>query len=141
MGGSNGGLLVAAVMEQCPDLFAVALLGVGVLEVLRFHRFTGGVVGTAEYGSSEDAMQFGYLYRYSPLHNVIPGACYPATLISTADHDDRVIGSSSQRHSRRLRGCDRPGFSEPRGRHRTPSGRPTNGSPSSPTAGRSRSQT
>jgi prolyl oligopeptidase len=95
MGGSNGGLLVAAVMEQRPDLFAVALLGAALLDMLRFHRFTGGVVGTSEYGCADNATEFAYLYRYSPLHNVAPGTCYPATLISTADHDDRVVPSHS----------------------------------------------
>jgi prolyl oligopeptidase len=111
MGGSNGGLLVGAVMEQRPDLFAVALPGVAVLDMLRFHRFTGGVVGTAEYGSADNATEFAYLYKYSPLHNVTPGACYPATLITTADHDDRVVPSHSFKFAATLQaaqGCDRP---------------------------------
>ena len=111
MGGSNGGLLVGAVMEQRPDLFAVALPGVAVLDMLRFHRFTGGVVGTAEYGSADNATEFAYLYKYSPLHNVTPGACYPATLITTADHDDRVVPSHSFKFAATLQaaqGCDKP---------------------------------
>ena len=111
MGGSNGGLLVGAVMEQRHDLFAVVLLGVAVLDMLRFHRFTGGVVGTAEYGSADNATEFAYLYKYSPLHNVTPGACYPATLITTADHDDRVVPSHSFKFAATLQaaqGCDKP---------------------------------
>jgi prolyl oligopeptidase len=111
MGGSNGGLLVGAVMEQRPDLFAVALLGAAVLDMLRFHRFTGGVMGTAEYGSADKPTDFAYLYSYSPLHNVTPGACYPATLITTADHDDRVVPSHSFKFAATLQaaqGCDNP---------------------------------
>jgi prolyl oligopeptidase len=111
MGGSNGGLLVGAVMEQRPDLFAVALPGVAVLDMLRFHRFTGGVVGTAEFGSADNATEFAYLYKYSPLHNITPGACYPATLITTADHDDRVVPSHSFKFAATLQaaqGCDKP---------------------------------
>jgi prolyl oligopeptidase len=111
MGGSNGGLLVAAVMEQRPDLFAVALAGAAVLDMLRFHRFTGGVVGTTEYGSADNATDFAYLYRYSPLHNVTPGKCYPAMLITTADHDDRVVPSHSFKFAATLQaaqGGDRP---------------------------------
>jgi prolyl oligopeptidase len=111
MGGSNGGLLVAAVMEQRTDLFAVALLGAAVLDMLRFHRFTGGVVGTTEYGCADNETEFGYLYKYSPLHNVSPGACYPATLITTADHDDRVVPSHSFKFAATLQaaqGCHKP---------------------------------
>jgi prolyl oligopeptidase len=111
MGGSNGGLLVGVVMEQRPDLFAVALPAVAVLDMLRFHKFTGGAVGTTEYGSAENAKDFAYLYKYSPLHNVTSGACYPAALITTADHDDRVVPSHSFKFAATLQaaqGCDKP---------------------------------
>ena len=111
MGGSNGGLLVGAVMEQRPDLFAVALPGVAVMDMLRFQRFTGGAVGLTEYGSPDNPKHFSYLYKYSPLHNVTPGTCYPATLITTADHDDRVVPSHSFKFAATLQaaqGCDRP---------------------------------
>jgi prolyl oligopeptidase len=111
MGGSNGGLLVGAVMEQRPDLFAVALLGAAVLDMLRFHRFTGGVVGTAEYGCADNPAEFACLYKYSPVHNIKPGTCYPATLITTADHDDRVVPSHSFKFAATLQaaqGCVNP---------------------------------
>jgi prolyl oligopeptidase len=95
MGGSNGGLLVGAVEQQRPDLVAVALPAVGVMDMLRYHRFTGGAAWATEYGSAENAKDFAYLYKYSPLHNVVTGKCYPATLVTTADHDDRVVPSHS----------------------------------------------
>ncbi len=94
-GGSNGGLLVGAAMTQRPDLFAAALPAVGVMDMLRFHRFTIGWAWVTEYGSADSASQFPYLYAYSPYHRIRPGICYPATLVTTADHDDRVVPGHS----------------------------------------------
>jgi prolyl oligopeptidase len=111
MGGSNGGLLVGAVMEQRPELFAVALPAVGVMDMLRYHKFSGGSAWATEYGSAENAADFAYLSKYSPLHNIKPGTCYPATLVTTADHDDRVVPSHSFKFTATLQpaqGCDKP---------------------------------
>jgi prolyl oligopeptidase len=94
-GGSNGGLLVGAVMTQRPELFRVALPAVGVLDMLRYHKFTVGWGWAVEYGSSDNADDFKYLIKYSPLHNLKEGINYPATLITTADHDDRVVPAHS----------------------------------------------
>ena len=95
-GGSNGGLLVGATMLQRPDLFRVALPAVGVLDMLRYHTFTAGAGWAYDYGTADDSTEmFKYLKGYSPLHNVKKGVSYPATLITTGDHDDRVVPAHS----------------------------------------------
>lgn len=95
-GGSNGGLLIGATMLQRPELFKVALPAVGVLDMLRYHTFTAGAGWAYDYGTADDSKEmFEYLKGYSPLHNVKKGVSYPATLITTGDHDDRVVPAHS----------------------------------------------
>lgn len=111
-GGSNGGLLVAAVMTQRPELFAVALPAVGVLDMLRYHTPSANArAWSSDFGLSENADEFEALYAYSPIHNTKPGVCYPATLITTGDHDDRVVPWHSYKFAavlQRDQGCDNP---------------------------------
>ena len=101
-GSSNGGLLVGAVLNQRPDLFGAALPGVGVMDMLRFHRFTIGWAWTREYGSPDDPTMFPHLLAYSPYHNIGRGTAYPATMILTSDHDDRVVPLHSYKYAARL---------------------------------------
>lgn len=107
-GGSNGGLLVGACMTQRPELFGAALPAVGVLDMLRFHKFTIGWAWKSDYGSAENADDFRILRAYSPLHNLRPGVRYPATLITTGDHDDRVVPAHSFKFAARLQECQPP---------------------------------
>jgi prolyl oligopeptidase len=111
-GGSNGGLLVGAAITQRPDLFRVAFPAVGVLDMLRYHKFTAGAGWAYDYGTADDNKEmFDYLYRYSPVHNVKKGTCYPATMVITGDHDDRVVPAHSFKFAAMLQNaqaCDHP---------------------------------
>jgi prolyl oligopeptidase len=97
-GYSNGGLLVGAVETQRPDLFGAAYAGAGVMDMLRYQKFSAGVGWVPEYGSSDDPTAFRYLLKYSPLQNIRPATCYPPTIVTTADHDDRVVPSHSYKY-------------------------------------------
>ena len=110
-GRSNGGLLVGVVSQQRPNLYAVVLPGVPVMDMLRFDRFTGGRAWIPEYGSPRNPEQFRHLLRYSPVHNVKPGTCYPAMLVTSADHDDRVVPSHAFKFAAAMQAaqtCPRP---------------------------------
>ncbi|MCG6989628.1 MAG: prolyl oligopeptidase family serine peptidase [Gemmatimonadetes bacterium] len=110
-GYSNGGLLVGATEEQHPELFAAAYAGAGVMDMLRYQKFSAGVGWVPEYGSSDDSTQFQYLIKYSPVQNVKPGTCYPATIVTTADHDDRVVPGHSYKFTAAMQAaqaCSRP---------------------------------
>lgn len=111
-GGSNGGLLVGAVMTMQPDVAKVAFPAVGVLDMLRYHTFTAGAGWAYDYGTANDSPDmFKYLYSYSPVHNVKKGVCYPATMVTTGDHDDRVVPAHSYKFAAELQekqGCQNP---------------------------------
>ena len=104
-GGSNGGLLVGACMTQRPELYAAALPAVGVLDMLRFEKFTIGWGWKSDYGTVENKAEFNALLKYSPYHNLKPGTRYPATLVLTSDHDDRVVPAHSFKFASRLQEC------------------------------------
>ena len=132
-GRSNGGLLVGAAMTQRPELWAAALPTVGVLDMLRFHLFTIGWAWTTEYGTPDDPDDFAVLLAYSPLHRLAPGTAYPATLICTGDHDDRVVPAHSLKFGARAAALPgRPGAGAAAGGHQ---GRPRHGQ-AGPRAGR-----
>ena len=111
-GGSNGGLLVGAVMAQRPELFRVTFPAVGVMDMLRYHKFTAGAGWAYDYGTADDNKEmFDYLYKYSPVHSLKKGACYPATMVTTADHDDRVVPAHSFKFAAALQAsqlCNNP---------------------------------
>ncbi len=111
-GGSNGGLLVGACMTERPDLYRVCFPAVGVMDMLRYHKFTAGAGWAYDYGTADDSKEmFDYLYKYSPVQNVKKGTCYPATMVTTADHDDRVVPAHSFKFAASLQAaqdCDNP---------------------------------
>ena len=104
-GGSNGGLLIGACMTQRPDLFGACLPAVGVMDMLRFHKFTAGRFWTDDYGSADKADEFKAIHAYSPYHNLKEGVSYPATMVTTADTDDRVVPGHSFKFAAQLQHC------------------------------------